>query len=243
MNTNIIIKIKKIYSKELFAPKFLGIFINPLYFIRRGIYKGIFSNKNYLRGRLLDFGCGKKPYKNIINVQEYIGLDIEKSGHDHKQEEVDIYYNGKNIPFPDNYFDSILAAEVFEHLFNLEEILKELFRVIKIDGYILVTLPFVYEEHEAPYDFARYTSFGIRHLLESTGFKVVKIEKSTNYVETVCQTWNSYVYQSILPKNMLAKTIMLPFFIAPITILGIIFSKILPENRNFYHNTIILARR
>ena len=238
-----ITKIKKIYFKQLFEPNILGIFINPIYFIKKGIYKGIKRNSKYLNGIFLDFGCGQKPYKDIIHVQKYIGLDIEISGHSHENEEIDVYYDGNKIPFENNYFDSILASEVFEHLFNLEEIIKELFRVIKKDGHLLITIPFVYDEHETPYDFARYTSFGIKHLLEKNGFKVIKIEKSTNYLETVFQMFILYIYQFIFPKNKIIKTILVPIIIFPLTTIGIILSKILPKNNNLYNNLIILAKK
>ena len=243
----IIHRLKKIYSKEQFIPSFIGVFINPFYFIRKGLYKGVVSNKKYLKGRLLDFGCGNKPYEDLFDVQEYIGLDIEESGHSHKNEQVDIYYNGKTIPFDDNHFDSILSVEVFEHLFNLEQILNELHRVLKPGGHMFITIPFVWYEHEIPYDFARYTSFGIDYLLKKSGFKIIAIEKTTNYVETVFQMWNAYVSQFvlplILPSNRFLQILVTSLFIAPVTILGILLSKILPKNKSFYHNNIVIANK
>jgi SAM-dependent methyltransferase len=236
-------KLKQIYSKETLMPSFLGIFINPLYFIKQGLYKGVALNRKYLKGRLLDFGCGSKPYKNLLDVQNYIGVDIEVSGHSHKDSQVDVYYDGKTLPFDDNHFDSIFSSEVFEHIFNLEQILNELYRVIKPSGYMLITLPFVWDEHEIPYDFARYTSFGIDHLLKKTGFEVIAIQKTTNYVETVFQMWNAYISQFVLPSNRFFKMLLTPLLIAPVTIVGIFASKVLPENRNFYHNCIVIARK
>jgi len=233
----------EIHARELFAPTFLGIFINPFYFIRRGLYKGVLSNKKYLKGRLLDFGCGSKPYKKLFDVKEYIGMDIEVSGHPVKHAEIDVYYDGKTIPFLDNHFDSIFSSEVFEHLFNLEEILAELYRVIKPGGHMLITLPFVWDEHEIPFDFARYTSFGIEHLLKKSGFEIIAMEKTTNYVETVFQMWNAYVIQHVLPSHRYLGPFMTPLFIAPITIVGILLSKILPENKGFYHNNIAVAKK
>jgi SAM-dependent methyltransferase len=236
-------RLRKISSKERFNPSFLSIFINPLYFARRGLYKGVSLNKRYLNGKLLDFGCGNKPYKGLFDVQEYIGLDIEESGHSHKNEEIDVYYDGKTIPFPDNHFDSIFSSEVFEHIFNLEEILTELHRVSKPGGHMLITLPFVWDEHETPYDFARYSSFGIVYLLKKSGFEVIAIEKTTNYVETVFQMWNVYISQYIFPSNRFLNVLMTPLFIAPITIIGIFLSKILRENKNFYLNNIVIAKK
>jgi len=53
----------------------------------------------FLSGKLLDFGCGRKPYKHLFSFDEYIGLDIVESGHNHEDEEIDVYYDGTKIPF------------------------------------------------------------------------------------------------------------------------------------------------
>lgn len=235
--------IKKIYEREMFWPSYIGLFINPFYLIRKGLYEAVLANKDDLSGKLLDFGCGNKPYKELFNVDEYIGLDISKSGHNHENEDIDVFYDGKKIPFPDNYFDSVFSTEVFEHIFNIEEVLKEIHRVMKDEGILLITLPFVWDEHEIPYDFARYTSFGIEYILKQRGFEVIKIKKSTTYVETIIQMWNAYIYQVVFPKNKLIRTILTPLFITPITIIGILASKILPNNGCFYHNNVILAKK
>lgn len=235
--------LRQFYLKEIFRPSLIGIFINPVYFIRKGLYRGVMMNKKYLSGRLLDFGCGDKPYKSIIEVSEYVGLEIETENPKQKKEQTDVFYDGKHIPFGDNYFDCIFSSEVFEHVFNLDQIIKELNRVLKPGGNILVTVPFTWIEHDIPYDFARYTSFGITHLLKSNGFEVIKLEKSTNYVETVFQMWNAYVHEFIFPSNKFIKAALTPVFIAPVTILGIVLSFILPRNKYFYHNNIVVARK
>ena len=53
----------------------------------------------------MDFGCGSKPYKSLFNVEEYLGVDYYNEGHPHENEQIDVFYDGKNLPFPDNYFD------------------------------------------------------------------------------------------------------------------------------------------
>lgn len=234
-------KLRKMYDREQFIPSLLGIFINPYYFIRRGISRGIVTNAEYLKGKLLDFGCGSKPYKDLIPAKEYIGLDIEQVGHSHKNEQIDVYYDGRNLPFDDNHFDVVFSSEVFEHIFNLDEIICELYRVLKVNGYIFITLPFVWDEHEIPYDYARYTSFGIKYLLERRGFKIVKITKIGNYLEVMFQMLAAYVSQSILPLRV--RKLLSPVFVAPIIMLGIILAKILPLNSNLFLNNIVLAQK
>ncbi|SRR6266700_4851859 len=93
-------KIITFLKKQSFQPAILSIFINPFYFIRRSLYRNIRMYAPRLKGRLLDFGCGRKPWENLFpNVNEYIGIDIKQTGHDHTYSEVDVYYDGKKIPF------------------------------------------------------------------------------------------------------------------------------------------------
>lgn len=236
-------KLRKIISREMFIPGPLGLLVNPVYIIRKGLLRGINNNKEYFHGRLLDFGCGRKPYRDLLEVEEYIGLDTANSGHDHAKESVDVYYDGQTIPFDNDYFDSVLSSETFEHVADLAGSIQEIHRVMKTNGYLVVTMPFVWEEHEVPYDFVRYTSFGITKLLENFGFSIIKIEKSTNYIETIFQLWNIYIYENIFPKKILTKLVLNPFFIAPFTIVGLVLSRILPKSQALYHNNIIVAQK
>src|SRR5690606_8061302 len=207
------------YNKSLFQPSPLGLLLNPFFIIRTGLFRSISAFRGYMKGRLLDFGCGSKPYRKLFLVSEYVGTDIETSGHDHTHENIDIYYDGRTLPFADNSFDSIFSSEVLEHVFNLSEILDELCRVLKPGGHMLVTVPFVWDEHEIPYDFARYTSFGLQHILKEKGLELVETRKTTNYVATIFQMWGAYVYQHILPKTKIVRIALTPVFITPITVI------------------------
>jgi SAM-dependent methyltransferase len=238
-----IAKLKGIYKKAQFEPTFVSLLINPFFIIRRGLFRGIMQYKHYMKGKLLDFGCGSKPYINLFQVSEYIGTDIAVSGHDHHNEHIDVYYDGKTLPFDENTFDSILCSEVFEHLFNLEDILKELYRVLKPGGYMLVTVPFVWDEHEVPYDFGRYSSFGIKHLMEKHGFKMEAYHKSTTYFQTIIQMRNAYIYQHIFPKRKIFKLILNPLIIFPLTLWGLFWNMILPKSRGFFHNSIYVVTK
>lgn len=192
---------------------------------------------------MLDFGCGNKPYKSLFQVTEYVGLDTHDSGHDHTHDEIDVFYDGKRIPFDDAYFDSVLSSEVFEHVFNLPGVLTEISRVVKPGGHLLITIPFVWEEHEAPYDFARYTSFGITSLLQEAGFEILVLKKTTRYVETIFQTINAYIVKGLFRSNRYVKVLLSPFLIAPFTILGLVFSRILPNDESLYSNLLIVAKK
>ena len=240
---NILPKIQCLLENQRFTPSFLGIAIQPLYLIRRPLFLGIRKYAKKLNGRLLDFGCGEKPYEGFFSVNKYIGLDLKESGHSHHNSKIDIYYDGVNIPFQDEYFDSVFSSEVLEHVFNVNEILKELNRVLKKDGLILITVPFVWEEHETPFDFGRYSSFGIESILKNNGFEVFQHEKTGNSVSVIHQLLITYMTSILFTKNKWINSIINFIFIMPVTLGGLFFSKILPQSKKLFFNNIVLARK
>ena len=191
----------------------------------------------------MDFGCGAKPYKELFEVENYIGVDIKQLKSKYTDERVDILYDGKTLPFKNESFDSIFTSEVIEHIFEADNILSEWHRVLKKSSYILVTVPFVMEEHEIPYDFARYSSYGIKYLLEKHGFEIVHAEKTTNYIETIFQMWNMYLVSHVFPKNTILRNLLTIVIIAPFNLLGIIFGAICPKQYDLYLNNVIVARK
>jgi len=237
MNTE---SIKRIIQKEKFQPGILGFFINHNFLIRRPLLKAITKNANHLSGTLLDFGCGTKPYKSFFgSVNEYIGVDYKIEGREDKQKTVDVFYDGKTIPFEEKRFDSILSTEVLEHVFNIDELLKEFNRVLKIGGKALITTPFMWEEHEMPYDFARYTTPALKSLYEKNGFQIIENAKSGNYVTVISQFQLNYI-KNILPENKFVRHLFLFPFIFIFNTMGSIFGTILPVDKTAYFNNVFV---
>ena len=128
--------------------------------------------------KILDIGCGKNKYKKYFSkYNDFIGIDVEKSGRIIKDKNPDIFYDGNNIPFEDASIDIILCTEVLEHVEDFNLLKYEIFRVLKIKGTAIITMPFITAEHEIPYDFRRLTSYGIKNEFEKVGFKIHKFEK------------------------------------------------------------------
>ncbi len=118
-----------------------------------------FSNSLPQTYTLLDIGCGDKPYKNLFaNASSYIGLDIVDGP------EVDVVGKAWNLPFEDNSFDVIISTQVLEHTEKVEKTVSEIQRVLKPGGKLFISAPFAFQEHGAPYDFWRFTQFGLRTL-------------------------------------------------------------------------------
>jgi len=220
--------------------------LHPYYFIRKGLLNKIKQYAHYMRGDVLDFGCGVKPYRTLFTVaKSYTGVDYENPGHSHLNEQIDIYYDGETLPFAANSFDSIFSSEVFEHVFNLEEILPEMNRVLKPGGHLLITCPFVWPEHEKPHDFARYTLFALRSRLEAAGFTIEVLDKSGNFFTAVCQLRIAFFHDVILPKLTFPVLIKATrFFILPfLNTAALLFNKILPGNQDMYLSNIVVAKK
>ena len=147
------------------------------FFPRKGILNFIQTNLNLLGGNLLDVGCGKKPYKNLIlqnkKITHYTGLDIQDAL-DYGGEKPELIWQQNTIPAADNTFESAFATEVFEHVYNISEELKEIHRVLKPGAHFIATVPFLWPLHETPHDHYRYTPFALQKLMTDAGFTVVK---------------------------------------------------------------------
>jgi SAM-dependent methyltransferase len=235
---------KSIFLKEQFNPSLLGLFINPFYFARKAIYNNIISYASNIKGKILDVGCGTKPYKSLFDYDLYIGLDTNNSGHKHEFSSIDVVYDGSIIPFESNYFDSIVCFEVLEVIFEPKSFLKEVNRVLKPGGTALFTVPFIWDEHDQPYDFARYSSFGLKHLFEEQGFTILKSSKYLNDLRLIFLLTNAYIHkvvQRIIRNRILSYMIILPLTSIN-NIIGHI-SLIFPKNEDLYFGNIFLLKK
>jgi SAM-dependent methyltransferase len=134
------------------------------------------------KGRVLDLGCGTSPYREIILklADEYIGVDWKNSLHD--QSNVNVFADlCKPLPFEDNYADTVVSFQVMEHLPEPLLFLQESFRILKSDGAILITVPFMWHVHEEPHDYFRYTKYGLEYMLNKAGFVDINIKENTGF--------------------------------------------------------------
>lgn len=237
-------RLRALYRREMMTPSLLAIFINPFFLLRRALMVKLRRHASGLEGaRLLDIGCGGKPYEHLFSVSAYIGTDIETSGHDHRSSRVDFFYDGKTLPVEAGAFDIVFSSEVFEHVFDLDALLDEIHRVLKDGGVLLFTAPFIWGEHEQPYDYARYTQFAWADLLTRHGFETVERVKTTGDVETIFQLLANYMHQGVLPQNRIMRLLLTPFLVAPISLIGFLLARILPDTGTLYTNNIVTARK
>lgn len=155
------------------------------------IRKVYFVKNNKLK--ILDYGCGVMPYKEIfLNLtQEYIGADLNDN------EYADIHFtNNGNINIDDNYFDVIISTQVLEHVKYPEKYIDECLRLLKKDGYLILSTHGHFIYHPVPNDYWRWTSEGLKLLLEQRGFTIIEIKGVMNLAATGLQ----YIQDFIRPK-------------------------------------------
>ena len=237
--------LKRFMHQARFNPAPIAILVNPLFILRRNLYRQLRICAPNLQGDILDFGAGVAPYRHLfVRASKYVTVDIAASGHPDDERNADYYYDGRVLPFKDGEFDVVFSSEVFEHIFNLDEILSEIARVLKSQGKILVTIPFAWPEHEVPYDFARYSSYGIKSIFERHGFEVEFLTKSGGYIETVAQLLSAYFVQiPLVRKHFFLRALMTLIVASPINVAGILLERILPRSNILFLNVVVLAEK
>ena len=137
---------------------------------------------------ILDAGAGKQPYRDLFAHACYESADFEMVDKEYAPPTYSC--DLKAIPCEDGRFDFVLLNQVMEHLPDPLAVLQELNRVLKDGGKLFYTAPFFYEEHEQPYDFYRYTQFGIKELFTKAGLRIEKIEWLEGYFGTMAYQLN-----------------------------------------------------
>ncbi len=151
-------------------------FRNPLFlqlnFAIEAVKSYFESLSNEKKLEIYDFGCGQKPYEIFVNNHKYIGIDINENN-----DKADIYADITCVPIEDNVADIVTSFYVLEHVENPQKVIDEKYRVLKNGGELFMLVPLYWEEHEQPYDFFRFTRFGIEKMMQNAGFENIEISE------------------------------------------------------------------
>ena len=149
-------------------------------------------------GRLLDVGCGDKPYETLFApyVAEYVGAEYHDtyatSANVHKGK-ADVLYSGDRLPFEDGSFDTVLCNQVGEHVPHPEVLFAELVRVLANGGKLIVTVPFSYRIHSEPNDFHRFTKYALRAYAGQHGLTVNLLLARGGFWQVIGQKLSSHM--------------------------------------------------
>ncbi len=151
------------------------------------------SAKKHLSGRLIDIGCGTKPYEGQLSprIVEHVGMDHGETIHD--KSKIDLFGTAYDIPAEDSSFDSAICTAVLEHLEEPELALRECCRVLKPGGVAIYTVPFIWHLHEEPRDFYRFSKYGLQYLFEKVGFEIIEIIPLSGFWVTFGQLFVYYL--------------------------------------------------
>ncbi len=130
--------------------------------------------KEHAKGVLLDLGCGDVPLLEIYNnyISDNICIDWKNSHHKNPFIDYEFDLNNK-IPLPDEQFDTILITDVLEHISNPDLFWREISRLLKPKGKLILGVPFFYWIHEPPFDYYRYTEYKLRMFCSSNGLTIL----------------------------------------------------------------------
>ena len=158
----------------------------PWWFTDKVICKYLKDVAPLVRKDVLDLGCGRKRYKDMFNVETYIGLDIDIRC------KPDVVASAKEIPFDDESFDVVLSTQVLSTIDDTDQVFHEVYRVLRPGGIFLFTVIFIGRLVDIPHDYWRFSEYGIRYLLQKHKFSVKKIQPMGGFLTTQCYLWLFY---------------------------------------------------
>jgi SAM-dependent methyltransferase len=169
---------------------------------------------NY-KGVLYDLGAGESPYKDFFlqYAQQYIAVDWAGSIHNTKADIVaDL---NQALPIESEVADTVVSLSVMEHLCEPQTMLNEAFRILRPGGNIILQVPWQWWIHEAPYDFFRYTPYGLKYMFEKAGFSNVVVEPQSGFFTMWLLKFKYFTLRFIRgprPLRWLIKAVLLPLW-------------------------------
>lgn len=136
-------------------------------------------------GRVLDIGAADRWIESSLpDTLDYIALDYPATGKDMYGAKPDVFADAGALPFSDACFDGVICLEVLEHVPDPAMVMAEISRVLKSGGRAWISMPFLYPLHDAPFDFQRYTAFGLGRDANRAGLEVVRLHRSGHAMRT-----------------------------------------------------------
>lgn len=150
-------------------------------------------------GTLLDLGCGPRPYYSLYRSAYTKTIGAEHPDAPFPKSDIDLYCLADNIPLENDSIDTVLSTEVMHDMAEPSDMLKEVNRILKPGGELILTTPFVVPIVDGVYDHYRYTEQGLQYLLKKSGFTIQTIQPVgdvfasaiTLMVKPVLKFWNT----------------------------------------------------
>ena len=229
-------------------------FLSPFFLSKHYLLKDLkkIIKKYNFSGNLFDFGCGSKPYKQLFgNLSSYKGIDFHSFSENNgfKKEKPDFYFSDTYLSdfildLPDVSFDVVTAFQVLEHHKKPNLMISEIYRITKKGGHILITAPFLGGIHEDPYDYQRYTKYGLMELFSSYDCQIIEILEQGSLFSTITMLINEYI-NSLVSKGGFSLIVGLIMY-APMFIFqycSLILDKIFKTNKICFNYLLLVEKR
>lgn len=179
------------------------------------LFKFIKKYSTLYQGTVYDFGCGERPFESFFlnYADRYVGVDWSNTPHKLKADIVSDLNHPLNIDSA--VADVVISISVLEHLREPKVMLGEAFRILKPGGALILQVPWQWWIHEAPFDFYRYTPFGLKYLIQNAGFTEVSVEPLAGFFTTMVLKTNYFTLHILkVPKPLRAlfKAVLIPFW-------------------------------
>ncbi len=228
---------------------------SPTYITNRHLYKALRQiAPRYAKGKLIDLGCGVKPYEKLFrpHVDDYFGVDLKTTASANYADmtRADLYADVCETNLEGESFDTLLTTQVLEHIYDTRKYIQECYRLLKNGGHIILSVPQSYECHAKPYDYYRFTKFGLEKLFEDAGFEILELYPLQGAWATVQQlkivSVLSGMYKNKQGKLTLLEKIICKiaqYFLVPyFNVLGMSFDRYI-HNNDLCLNYLLIARK
>jgi SAM-dependent methyltransferase len=162
---------------------------SPVYYAQDKITVPLLNK--FVFGKLIDIGSGDTPYRERLEgrVDCYDTLDLYP-----RTENVKFVGSVENMDMIlDNQYDSAICLEVLEHIPRPMEGVREIHRVLRPGGILVLSVPHLSRIHDAPNDFFRFTKYGLQYLLEDAGFHITQIKVRGGLFTFLGHQWSTFI--------------------------------------------------
>lgn len=225
------------FKKNDWNPKILEFVLNANFLERKELWRYIQKFSKNFNGYILDLGCGTKPYIDLFECKRYIGLELIWGG----QNNADFFYDGNTFPFEDSSFDGLVSFQAIYQADNIENIMKEINRVLKINGKILISVPFIWFDGEKHSE-RKFSTHYTEKLFIDYGFEIIKREKTNPNLSSLFLLANVYFNDMIGKITFKFLRRILKLFVTPfLNLIGLLNLKFCQKTTNLYIDSVIYA--
>lgn len=219
--------LRKFFSGVIKTP------FHPQWLVARGAEKRLQAVAALLRGKVLDVGSGDRLLEKYLDSQvRYFGIDYPPSGQRYRKLP-HVWGDAMHLPFRSSTMDSMVLLEVLEHLPDPGLALNEAARVLKAEGIVVASVPFLYPIHDAPFDFWRITQYQIEILAAGAGLEILRLAERGNALETAallaCLALAQSAIEALQQRSPLALILIPTLLMVPfLNIVGFCLSRLFP---------------